>query len=122
MAKRAALVTQHLEMISRNLLDKYQDVIRQYVRGRHGIYALYNNGKLYYVGLASNLRNRLRHHLNDRHGQSWDRFSVYLTIGDSHMKELESLFLRIFKPAGNSDLPPVFIPTAIGDLPSVLAL
>lgn len=101
MVKRSPLVVQHLEKISRKLLDKYQDVIRQYVKGRHGIYALYDVDKLYYVGLASNLRNRLRHHLNDRHGQSWDRFSIYLTIGDGHMKELESLFLRIFKPIGN---------------------
>lgn len=32
------------------------------------------------------------------------RFSVYLTIGDRHLKELESLILRIVKPAGNKQL------------------
>jgi hypothetical protein len=31
----------------------------------------------------------------------WDRFSVYITIGDHHIKELESLLLRVVKPAGN---------------------
>jgi hypothetical protein len=31
-----------------------------------------------------------------------DRFSVYLTIGDSHLKELESLVLRIVRPKGNT--------------------
>jgi hypothetical protein len=56
---------------------------------------------LHYVGLAGNLRSRLAHHLKDRHRDSWDRFSVYLTIGDSHLKELESLILRIVKPSGN---------------------
>ncbi len=40
------------------------------------------------------------HHLKDRHQNSWDRFSVYLTIGDSHLKELESLH-PLYKPAGN---------------------
>lgn len=65
------------------------------------MYALYRRGKLYYVGLASNLRSRLAHHLKDRHHDSWDRFSVYLTIGDSHLRELESLILRIVKPPGN---------------------
>jgi hypothetical protein len=65
------------------------------------IYALFRRGKLYYVGLARNLRGRLKQHLRDRHGDSWDRFSVYLTIGDTHMKELESLILRIVQPAGN---------------------
>jgi hypothetical protein len=101
MGKRSPLVSQHLENISRQALEKYQDIIRQYVRRRQGVYALYRRGKLHYVGLASNLRSRLRDHLKDRHQTSWDRFSVYLTIGDSHLKELESLLLRIVKPTGN---------------------
>ncbi|MBE0672442.1 MAG: DUF2924 domain-containing protein [Anaerolineales bacterium] len=101
MAKRTPLVTQHLERISREALEEYQDIVKKFVRGRQGVYALYRGDKLYYVGLAGNLRNRLRHHLKDRHGQAWDRFSVYLTIGDSHLKELESLILRIIKPSGN---------------------
>jgi len=101
MAKRSPLVSQHLENISRDALEKYQDIIRRYVRRRQGVYVLYRRGKLHYVGLASNLRSRLAHHLIDRHRDSWDRFSVYLTIGDSHLKELESLILRIVKPTGN---------------------
>jgi len=101
MAKRTPLVCQQLENISREALGKYQDMIRQYVRRRHGVYALYRRGKLHYVGLASNLRSRLGHHLRDRHQNSWDRFSVYLTIGDTHLKELEALILRIVKPTGN---------------------
>ena len=102
MARQAQLVCQHLENISSEALEKYQDVVRNYVRGRQGIYALYRRNKLYYVGLASNLRNRLKHHLRDRHRGIWDRFSVYLTIGDSHLKELESLILRTVKPRGNT--------------------
>src|ERR1051326_7712496 len=101
MARHIPLVCQHLENISRQALARYQDTIRQYVRNRHGVYALYRRGKLYYVGLASNLRSRLSNHLKDRPGQSWDRFSVYLTIGDSHLRELESLLLRIVKTKGN---------------------
>ena len=93
MRRRAQLVCQHLENISREALEKHQEIIRTYVRGRQGIYALYRRGKLYYVGLATNLRNRLKIHLKDRHGQSWDRFSVYLTIGDNHLRELEALIL-----------------------------
>jgi hypothetical protein len=77
MARHTPLVCQHLENISRQALEKYQHIIKQYVRYRHGVYALYRRDKLYYVGLASNLRTRLGHHLKDRHGQSWDRFSVY---------------------------------------------
>ncbi len=101
MAKRTPLVCQQLENISREALGRYQHIIRQYVRRRNGVYALYRHGKLHYVGLASNLRSRLNRHLTDRHQDSWDRFSVYLTIGDTHLKELEALILRIVKPAGN---------------------
>jgi hypothetical protein len=99
--KRLALVCQHLENISRDALEAYLDVIRAYVLHRQGVYALYRKNKLYYVGLAKDLRWRLNAHLKDHHGQSWDRFSVYLTIGDQHLKELESLVLRIVKPTGN---------------------
>jgi hypothetical protein len=67
----------------------------------NGIYALYKGNRLFYVGLASNLRSRLRHHLRDQHEQSWDRFSIYLTITDEHLRELESLVLRIACPKGN---------------------
>lgn len=101
MPKRTPLVSQYLEKISRAVLVKHQDIIREYVGKRHGVYALYRGNRLYYVGLASNLRSRLRDHLRNRHGQSWDHFSVYLTIGDSHIKELESLVVRIASPRGN---------------------
>ena len=99
--RREALVTQHLENVSREVLERYQQLAQDFIRGRHGVYALYRRGKLYYVGLATNLRGRLKSHLRDRHGESWDRFSVYLTIGDQHMRELEALMLRISKPKGN---------------------
>jgi hypothetical protein len=56
MKKRTQIVCQHLEYISREALERYQDIIRQYIRGRHGIYALYRKGKLQYVGLASKIR------------------------------------------------------------------
>jgi len=95
------LVCQHLENISRDALEKHQKIIKQYVRRRNGVYALYRKEKLYYVGLAKNLRSRLKSHLHDRHGTSWDRFSVYLTIGEQHLRDLESLILRIVQPKGN---------------------
>lgn len=99
--KQNALVSQYLEGISRTALAEYQLFFRERARRRNGVYALYRNRKLYYVGLARDLRRRLKTHLRDKHGQSWDRFSMYLTVGDDHIKELESLVLRIVRPAGN---------------------
>ena len=99
--KKQDLLIKHLEDISWHVLEEYQSLIREMIRGRSGVYALYRRGKLYYVGLASNLMGRLKTHLRDRHNGRWDRFSVYLTGRDEHMKELESLVLRIVSPAGN---------------------
>ena len=95
------LVCQHLEMLHRRAFEDHQDIIKKLIRRRHGIYALYRKNKLQYVGLAKNLRNRIRHHLNDRHGKTWDRFSVYITLGSDRMRELEALTIRIAYPKGN---------------------
>lgn len=99
--KKSQLVCQHLENISVRMLEEYQDIIKNFVRGRNGVYALYRRGKLYYVGLAGSLFRRLKTHLRDRHGDTWDRFSVYLTIGPDYMKEIESVMIRISGPPGN---------------------
>lgn len=100
--KEPPLVSQYLERISREAVERYRPLLEAYVRRRQGVYALYKKNKLYYVGLAGDLRWRLRQHLKDHHGHSWDRFSVYLTIGEKHLKELETLILHItWKPRGN---------------------
>lgn len=95
------LVIQHVDQMSRRILEDYQEVVRAYVKGKVGVYALYKNSRLYYVGLASNLRSRLKAHLRDRHGNAWDSFSIYLTTSDDHLRELEALVLRIAMPKGN---------------------
>ncbi len=100
-ARHGALVSQYLEGIARTALAEYQQFFREQARRRNGVYALYRKKKLYYVGLARDLRGRLKTHLRDKHGESWDRFSMYLTVGDDHIKELESLVLRIVRPSGN---------------------
>jgi hypothetical protein len=38
MARNSALVCQHLENVSREVLEEYQDIVRQYIRRRNGIY------------------------------------------------------------------------------------
>ena len=101
MPKGKRLVTQHLEGISWRILEEYPVAIKELIRRQSGVYALYRREKLYYVGLASNLMGRLKSHLRDRHNGAWDRFSVYLTVRDEHIKELESLILRITNPVGN---------------------
>jgi hypothetical protein len=103
--RSAQLVCQHLENVSRDALQHYSEIIRTFVRGRHGIYALYRKNRLYYVGLATNLRARINQHLRDRHAETWDHFSLYLTVGHQHLREIESLLVRIGRPRGNRAKP-----------------
>lgn len=100
-AKRDRLLLGYLESISWRVLNDYPEIVAALIRRRAGVYALYKQDRLYYVGLASNLMGRIRSHLKDRHAGRWDRFSVYITQHDDHVKQLESLLLRIVKPIGN---------------------
>lgn len=100
--RRRKLVVGHLEKVSGQLFEEYPRVIKELIKGKSGVYALYKNDSLYYVGLASDLVTRLKAHLRDRHNRKWNRFSVYLTVHDDHMKEMESLMLRIASPSGNA--------------------
>ncbi len=100
-ARRQPLVCQFLEHASSAVLEEHGQHLREAVGRSHGVYSLYKRDRLYYVGLASNLRGRLDQHLRDRHRGLWDNFSVYLTLESGFMKELESLVLRIAEPKGN---------------------
>ena len=70
------------------------------LQGQSGVYVLYKNNVPHYVGKASSLASRVRHHLKDRLKGEWDAFSVYVVRGDRHVKDVESLLLRIIKPKG----------------------
>ncbi len=99
--KSRALVIGYLERIASKAFEGFPKQVTELIGKKHGIYALYKGDRLYYVGLATNLRNRIKHHLKDRHAGKWDRFSLYLVRKTDHIKELESLLLRIAGPKGN---------------------
>lgn len=96
------IVSGYLEKVNAKIFDKFRTEITEMTKGHQGIYALYRRNKLYYVGLASNLRNRIKYHLRDRHQGKWTHFSLYIIGKSDHIKELESLLLRIAYPEGNS--------------------
>lgn len=96
------LVLGYLESISSKVFSDYPKEITALVGHQHGVYALYKGNRLYYVGLATNLRNRIKHHLQDKHSGKWDKFSLYLVRKSDHIRELEALILRIADPKGNS--------------------
>jgi len=99
--KRRGLIRGNLERISSKVFDLYHDEITEVVGKHHGVYALYKKNRLYYVGLANNLKNRVKHHLRDRHAKRWDTFSLYLIRNVNYLHELESLLVHIAEPKGN---------------------
>ncbi len=94
-------VSSYLEHVSSAVFDDYHDQITEMVGKHHGVYALYKRNRLYYVGLAKDLRGRVKYHLKDKHADKWDTFSLYLIRDVEHLKELEALVLHIAEPKGN---------------------
>lgn len=99
--KSKELVLGFLENVSSKVFSDFPKEITSLVDNKHGVYALYKRDRLYYVGLATNLKRRVKHHLKDRHKGKWDSFSLYLVKKSDHIKELESLILRMVDPKGN---------------------
>lgn len=96
------LVSEYMEQVSSDLFSKFPKELPALVRGRHGVYALYKEQELYYVGLARDLGKRLSQHMRDHHKEMWSRFSLYLFSSTDHLREVEALILRIATPEGNA--------------------
>ncbi|MFH1218996.1 MAG: hypothetical protein V1694_00890 [Candidatus Eisenbacteria bacterium] len=101
MAKARAIVRGYLEKIDSSVFDHYRNQITDLIGSRHGVYALYHGNTLYYVGLATNLKSRIHNHMKDRHRDKWDRFSLYMIRKEDHIREVESLLIRIAAPSAN---------------------
>ncbi len=99
--RKRPIVSGYLEKVSSSIFDKHSKIIAEMIKGQQGLYALYRRDKLYYVGLASDLKRRVNQHVKDRHARKWTHFSLYIIRHSDHIKELESLLLRIAYPTGN---------------------
>lgn len=99
--KTRAIIAGHLEKIGAKVFDDFSSVITDIIKGHQGIYALFKKDRLYYVGLARNLKGRIKSHNKDRHHNKWTHFSLYIIRKEDHIKEIESLVLRIAYPKGN---------------------
>ncbi len=96
------LVIKKLENVSKLVFRNYYKQITELIGNSHGIYALYDENELYYVGKSTDLKNRVKQHLRDRHLASWTHFSLYLVRNAEQINEIESLLIRIANPKGNT--------------------
>ncbi|VVB57040.1 UvrABC system protein C [uncultured archaeon] len=91
------IVTEYSDLMSAAYLD---DVI-EYLADKPGIYALYGeNEELWYVGLATNLKTRLRQHQSDRHRGRWTKFRIFV-VPNNRLDAVETILIQIACPKGN---------------------
>jgi len=96
-----SLITHRLEKISKDIFEKYSHQITQIIKNNKGVYALYDDDDLYYVGKAIDLKRRIKQHLKDRHLAQWTHFSLYIMKKADYVHEIESILIRIASPKGN---------------------
>ncbi|MDR1123845.1 MAG: GIY-YIG nuclease family protein [Elusimicrobiota bacterium] len=101
----AKIITEYLDNISSKVFEDYAMVINNLIRHKHGIYALYKRDKLYYVGKAVNLKNRIKQHLRDKHSNKWDTFSLFVIKNEGHISDIESILIAVNSPQGNKISP-----------------
>jgi len=94
------LIRAYAEKLPGSVLEIFWKEFKRLVRGHGGIYVLYRHGVPHYVGKASALHWRIKHHTRDRLKRKWNSFSLYVVRGDRHIKDVESLLLRIVEPKG----------------------
>jgi hypothetical protein len=82
----------------------FEEKLTELLRGHSGIYVLYKDDSVYYVGLARSLHGRVRWHLRDRHAGKWNSFKVFLIQRVGYLKDIETLVLNIAMPKGNRAL------------------
>jgi predicted GIY-YIG superfamily endonuclease len=93
-----------LKKVNARMFDKYRKEIAEMLEGRKGLYALYRKNKLYYLGRASDLKDRIKHHVKDRHQDKWTHFSLYVSQKADRIKELESALLKTASKEGKDKL------------------
>ena len=107
--KNHPIFTGKIEKFSHEILfkNRYKDILRKRIGGKHGIYALYDKDeKLYYIGRTTQMIRRIKYHKNDLHAKKWETFSVLLTRSKQYATYLEDAFISIADPTkGNIQKP-----------------
>jgi hypothetical protein len=102
-SSKGALIKGMSKILPREILENpvFKKKMGEVMKGYAGIYALYNNETLYYVGLTRNLYGRINWHFIDRHKGKWNRFIIFRIKKVNYLKDIETLVIRIFNIKGN---------------------
>lgn len=83
-------------------VDFFKKEIKEMLIGNAGLYVLYKNDDLYYVGITGrDLFWRLYHHTRDKHKDKWNKFSVFIIGRGGYLKDIETMAHLISNPPAN---------------------
>jgi excinuclease UvrABC nuclease subunit len=82
-------------------IDIFRKELGAMLKHNSGVYVLYKDKKLYYVGIANDLFLRLHQHTKDKHKNKWNEFSAFIVGRGKYLKDIESMFHRISQTPGN---------------------
>ncbi len=97
------ILKQASKPIPKESMDLIADEMKDIMRHQSGIYALYNNNKLFYVGRTQNLRARIKHHMRGKFATKWNKFRIFL-IDNKHLPDVETIVITIAEPEGNKKI------------------
>jgi len=80
----------------------FKKEIKEMLVGNAGLYVLYKNDDLYYVGITGrDLFWRLYHHTRDKHKDKWNKFGVFIIGRGAYLKDIETMAHLISNPPAN---------------------
>jgi hypothetical protein len=108
--EKVEIVSTLLERIPADALDNVytEKRMKQLLKGVYGVYALFKEGNLYYIGQGDLYQRLLAHYKKDRHkDDKWDTFAFAKLRNPELREELESLLISLTNPPGNRAIPSV---------------
>ena len=86
-----------MDNIKRESFDAINKELRDVLRGRSGIYALYKKGTVVKVGLGTNIYWRIKGHSKSKK-MHWDTVSLFIIRKNRYLRDVETAVNRIAKP------------------------
>jgi len=96
------MIPYQLHKASIDVLLEYEKALIDKIGDNGGIYVLYKGKKIYYIGKAIKLKQRIKQHFTDKHKNKWDHFSLYVVSDKKFIPQLERVLISMIKPSGNN--------------------
>ncbi|MEM3245836.1 MAG: hypothetical protein QXN16_03655, partial [Candidatus Micrarchaeaceae archaeon] len=108
MPDKIKLISSFYEKIPADAIENTftKEFIRKTLKGRFGVYALWNDRELYYIGQGKLYSRIISHYKRDKHVGKWNKFSFAILNHQEYAEEIESLLLSFAMkmPPGNKNM------------------